>query len=394
MKNRIQDLNIDNLTVIVRSDLNVTIKDGVIVNDNKIVESLQTIQYLVKHNCKIIVMSHFGKVEKETDKKDNSIEIVAKRLSELLDKEIKFCPYTSGNELVKMVNELKEKDILLMENTRYEDVPNKLESNNDPQLAMFWAELGDVFINDAFASSHREHASVVGIPKYIPSALGFCIQKEIDYLYPLIHNPERPFTIIMGGAKIDDKLELIETLIKECDYLMLGGGIANTFLKALNLNVGFSLVNDNVIEKIKKIMIENKDKILLPLDVITTTEYDPSQVNYRLINQVADDEIIYDVGSRTIEKYKTIIDKSSTIFLNGTMGLYENKKFRNGTEELLNILSKSNAKVYVGGGDSVSSVTNLGFKDKLYYLSTGGGATLEYISKDTLPGIEAIGDVK
>lgn len=389
---KIQDMDFNEKTVLVRLDLNVSLNNGKIIDDTKIKESLPTINYLLTKKCKIIIFSHFGKVKSEEDKIINSLLPVKNRLEELLNKEVLFSNYTRGIELNKIVNSMNYNDILLVENTRFEDIPNKLESNNDIQLSMEWANLGDVYVNDAFGSCHRSHASVTGIAKYLPSCAGFLLQKEIEMLSPLINNPKRPFAIVMGGTKIEDKILLIKKLLNECDYLLLGGGIANTFLKALNLDIGSSIVNDSVIDEVKELLIKYKNKIILPLDVIVGNGFDDSYVDYKLINQINSNDIIFDIGTKTIEKFKEALNISNTIFVNGTMGKYEEEKYRNGTLSLLQYLNNCGKNVVLGGGDAVSSAKTLGCSDKISYLSTGGGATLEYLSEKKLPGIEALKD--
>lgn len=392
MKKCLQNMNVKNKTVILRADYNVPIKNNVILDDSKITETLETISFLLEENCKIIILSHLGKIKSEADKYNNSLEPVSKRLKELLGQEVYFSKEIIGAGLEERVSMLKPKEILMLENTRFMDIPNRLESNNDAQLALFWANLGDIFVNDAFGCSHRNHASTAGIAKYIPSCIGFLMQKELIALNELVLNPESPFVVVMGGAKIDDKIALMESLIKKSDYLLCGGGIANTCLKALNFNIGESLASNDLetISRVKKIMLENQNKIMLPLDAIVGNTYDETYIKYKLINKVEDNEMIFDIGVKTLEKYKTAIETAKTIFVNGTLGLYENMKFANGTKEFFSLLEKCDAKVIIGGGDSASAVKNLGFDNKFTYVSSGGGATLDYIATGTLSALEMI----
>ena len=299
---------------------------------------------------------------------------------------------TRSNVLKEKVDSLKEKEILVLENTRYEDFPNKYESNCDEELSKFWASLGDVFVNDAFASAHRAHASTVGIAKHLPSCMGFLFQKELEALDQNVMNPEKPFTVIMGGAKLEDKIKVINKLISKCDHLLLTGGIANTFLKALNINIGFSLYsnNDELMQEIKQMLLDYKDKIVLPFDAIVGSSYDKEYTNYKTIDKIEDNEIILDLGNKTMEKYKEYINESKTVFVNGTAGKYEEEKYSNGTKTLLNILNDSSASVVFGGGDSTASVKKFLPKNNFTYLCTGGGATLDYIINGTLPAIEAL----
>ncbi len=381
----IKDIDVSNKTIILRCDLNVTIKDNKIVDDTKIIKSLDTINYLLENNCKIIIMSHLGKVKSLEDKEKNTLYPVYKRLKELINTNIYFSKCTKGIELENLVKNLKNKEIILMENTRYEDYPEKLESSCDLELSKYWASLGDIFINDAFGSSHRKHASTYGIKKYIPSAYGLLINYELEKLNELINNKEKPFVVIMGGAKVDDKIKLIKELIKKCNYLIVGGGIANTFLYANGYNVGKSLITKESLDEVKDIIKNYKDKIIMPIDFVVENN---QVINNRNLNEIKDDDIIYDIGKLSIEKYEEIINKSKTIFINGTVGLYEDERFKNGTYSILKILSNSKTKVFVGGGDAVSATNKLGFSDSFYYKSTGGGATLEYIIDGSLQALE------
>lgn len=394
MKCLLQETDVLNKRVIVRCDFNVPVKDGHILDDTKIKASLETINYLIDKNCKIILLSHFGKVKTEEDKKKYSLRIVAERLNELVSSNVIFSPETRSSFLEIKATELQPKEILLVENTRFEDVPNGFESNNDPQLAAYFASLGDVFVLDAFASSHRMHASTSGIAKFIPSCLGFCVQKEMEMLNKYVLNPEAPFTIIMGGAKITDKLSLIEKLLPKCNHMLLTGGLANSCLKSLGLNVGESLANDDTetLTRVKEILKEYNKKIVLPFDAIVGKKYDDNYVASKDINKLASDEIIGDIGPKTLKVYKKIIDESKTVFMNGTAGIYEEAKFSNGTLELLNIVTSSSAKTIAGGGDCIGAVDKFNMADKFTYISTGGGATLEYIINETLPAIATISD--
>lgn len=369
----IEDIDVKNKKVILRLDLNVTIKDGNIVDDTKIKKSIPTIKYLLNNNAKVLIMSHLGKVKTEEDKLDKSLRIVADALRSLMNEEVYFIPNTRGSELE---NSLDNHKLVLMENTRFEDIDGKKESGCDKDLATYWASLGEVFINDAFGTTHRRHASNYGISSILPSAYGFLINEELMGLDPIINNIKRPFTVIMGGAKVDDKVALIETLLKESDYILVGGGIANTFLKSAGYNIGSSLYSEEYVERIKELIAEYQDKIIMPLDVVIK-EYD--QIYTTSVDSVSTDAIIYDIGDKTIEKYKEYIQKSETIFVNGTMGLYEDEHFRKGTEHLYQELSQVSAIKIAGGGDAVASINKLSYSDVFDFLSTGGGATLEYI---------------
>ena len=392
MYKTLKNTDLKDKKVVLRCDFNVPIKDGVILDDSKIRESLETINYLVDQNCKIVILSHFGKVKSIEDKKTNTLEPVYNRLKELLKREIYFSHETRAVNLYLQVDSLLPKDILLLENTRFEDLNGNLESGCDPQLAMYWASLCDVFVMDAFASAHRKHASTYGISKYVPSCIGFLVEKELNSLKRYIINGEKPLTVVMGGAKIEDKIELIESFLNKCDYLLLTGGIANTFLKVLNINIGESLASRNpaILEKVRELLLNYKEKIMLPLDVIVATTYDKSYIKYKHLNELDSDDIIVDCGTKTIEKYKTAVKKSKTVFVNGTMGIYEDERFSNGTKEFLRMLKESGCTLVAGGGDSVSAINIFGYADSFTYLSSGGGATLKFLTDENLPGLSGI----
>ena len=340
---------------------------------------------MIENNNSVIILSHLGKIKSETDKEKNTLYPVYLKLKELLNNTVYFSKTTKGKELEDIASNLKEKEILLIENTRFEDFPEKLESGCNLELSKYWASLGDIFVNDAFGTSHRRHASNYGIKKYLDSYYGILINEELTKLKELTVNPKKPFTVIMGGAKVDDKLALIEEMLKECDKLIVGGGIANTFLLAENYNIGSSLSNKDYIPQIKQILTNYKDKIIVPTDFYVENN---GIKKYRKINEIENDDIIYDIGTISLKEYEVIIDESNTIFLNGTVGLYENENYAYGTKELLSILKKSNKKVFIGGGDAVAATNKLGYSDSFYYKSTGGGATLEYIIEKKLIALE------
>ena len=393
MKKTIKDVNIDNKTLIIRCDFNVPIKDGKILDDNRIVMSLKTINYALDHNCKIVLLSHLRRIKSEDDKKNNSLYIVSKRLEELLNKKVEFIDETRGDVLTNSVKNMKEKDIILVQNTRYEDYPDKLESGCDDKLGRYWASLGDIFINDAFGTCHRKHASNVGISKYIPSAVGFLVEKELYELSNTLSNPKRPYVVIMGGAKVNDKIKVIDKLIKKCDYLLVGGGIANTFLKSMGYDLKKSIYDDTSLDYCKNLLEEYKDKIILPVDGYSSTEYkDNLEVKYSMLNEVPENCMVLDIGPLSIELFSKYIKDAKTVFYNGPVGVSEFKNFEYGTKNLLELLNKSNADVIIGGGDSAAAAIRFGYKDKFKHISTGGGASLELIEGKKLPAIEAIDD--
>ena len=391
MKKTIKDLDIKNKRVIIRCDLNVPIKDGAILDDNRIKESLETINYALDNDAKIIILSHLGRVKTEDDKKGKSLLPVAERLSELLNKEVKFIKDTRSNYLINEVNNMKEKDIILIENTRFEDVNGSLESKNNEELAKYWASLGDVFINDAFGTLHRAHASNVGIASILPSAVGFLVEKELVMLDTCVNIQDRPFVVIMGGAKVNDKINVIDSLIKKADYLIAGGGIANTFLKAKGYDLKKSLVDLDSIDYCKDLLNKYSDKIILPVDGYSSSEYmDGLEVTYNNLNNIKDNQMVLDVGPKSIEKFKPILEKAKLVFLNGPLGVSEFKNFEYGTKELLKILNDIDSKVVIGGGDSAAAAIRFGYKNSFDHISTGGGASLELIEGKELPGIKAI----
>lgn len=391
MKQLLKNMYVDNKRILLRCDFNVPMVNGNITDESKIIKSLETINYLLSKNCKIIILSHLGRVKTEEDKAKNSLMPVKNSLERLLNKPIKFASDILSEETKNMALNLQSKEILLLENTRFLDIPNKWESTLNEEVAKKIASLGEIFVFDAFAVAHRNHTTVTGIPKFLPNCLGFLVEKEKNMLDSIILNPQKPFTVIMGGAKVDDKLKIIKSLLPKCEHLLVSGGIANSFLNALGLNVGASLKTDNpdITSELKSLMLKYKEKFAFPLDAIVTTTYDNTP-DMKNINEIDTNDIIKDIGSNTIRKYKDIIMSSKTVFINGTMGIYEEKAFANGTSEIFNILKEIKQNVVIGGGDTLGALNTLGFKDIFPNISSGGGATLEYIANGHLPGIEAI----
>ena len=368
----IKDIDLKNKKVVIRVDYNVPIENGVIKDSSKIKKSLRSINYLLENNCRVVILSHFGRIKSEEDKIKNSLKVVAKELANLLGKNVKFLDNCYGDKVKNIVDNCGLGEVILLENTRFMDVYEKKESGNDLSLAEYWASLGEVYINDAFGSMHRAHASTAGIAKFLPHAIGFLVMDELEHLNILIHNTPHPFSVFMGGAKVDDKLPIIKSLIERCDYLLVGGGIANSFLKAKGADIGNSIAtsDEEILNELKKLMDEYKGKIVLPVDF------------------TIDDGIIYDVGNKSIEVYKKYIDKSEIVFVNGTCGKFEDERFMEGTSNLFKILKDSGKKVIVGGGDTASACIKFGFKDSFDFISSGGGATLEYIADGTLKALE------
>ena len=379
----IRDFDLNDKKVIIRVDFNVPIKDGIIKDDTRIKESLKTINYAIENNAKVILISHLGRIKEESDKVKNTLKPVSIRLSELLNKEVIFIPFTRGNELENAINNLNNGDVLLMENTRFEDLPDKKESKNDSELGKYWASLGDIYINDAFGTAHRAHASNVGIASNLESGIGFLIEKELNNLLPAINNPERPFTVILGGAKVNDKIGVIENLVNKADYILIGGGMAFTFLKASGVEIGNSLLDEESIDFCKKMLKEYQDKLILPIDVVT-------DLKECFITDITKEEKGLDIGPKTVKLFKQYLDNSKTIIWNGPVGMFEEEKYSNGTKGICEILKDIKAVKIAGGGDTASAIKNFGYEQAFTHISTGGGASLELLEGKVLPGIDII----
>ena len=390
MYKTIKDYNLKGKKVIIRCDFNVPIEDGIVKDDNRIRKSLRTIRYARKEGAKVILLSHLGRVKTEEDKEKYSLKPVCEVLSKLLRKKVKFFDNTRGKEIEEYINNMKEKDVVLLENTRFEDLNDKKESKNDRALGKYWASLGDIFINDAFGTMHRSHASNVGISKQLDSGIGFLAEKEIKELSKL-NNPRRPYTIILGGSKVSDKINLIQNLAKNADYLLIGGAMAFTFLKAAGFSVGSSLCEKDEISFCQKMLDKYPNKIILPIDVVVSTEISSDgKIITRFINEIEEDEIGLDVGKKTIEVFKQYIDDSKTIFWNGPMGYFEINKFSKGTKNLCDIVASSKAYKIIGGGDTARAVSEMGYEKQMNHISTGGGASLSFLEDEKLKALEFI----
>ncbi len=376
----LRDFDFNNKKVIVRVDFNVPIQNGKIDDDNRIRESLSTIKYLIDNNAKIILLSHLGKIKSEEDKAKNILKPVAVRLSELLGKEVKFVASTRGIEVENTVNNLNEGEIVLLENTRHEDIPNNLESGCDEELSKYWASLGDLYVLDAFGSSHRNHASTYGIPKYIPGCAGFLIEKELKILNEIIVSKK---DIIMGGAKVSDKLAVISNLIESSNHILLSGLMSYTFLKAKGYNTGICLVDYEKIDYVKELLGKYSEKIVLPVDVITKN-------GIKKVTELTDDEEGYDAGPETIKLFESILKSSPLVIWNGPLGKFEDEKYAVGTKAILKYLNDNNIKTVIGGGDTGSAANKYGYN--FYHVSTGGGATLEYLEGKKFKTLEILED--
>ncbi|MBT8836132.1 phosphoglycerate kinase [Lactobacillus delbrueckii subsp. bulgaricus] len=397
----VSDVDVKDKKVLVRVDFNVPIKDGVIGDDNRIVAALPTIKYIIENGGKAILLSHLGRIKSDEDKKSLSLAPVAKRLGELLEKPVTFVPSNEGKEVEDAINNMKDGDVVVLENTRFQDIDNdfgKRESKNDPKLGEYWASLGDVFVNDAFGTAHRSHASNVGIATAMkaagkPAAAGFLLEKEIKFLGNAVANPVHPFVTILGGAKVSDKIGVITNLIPKADHIIIGGGMAYTFLKAQGHNIGKSLVEDDKVEFAKELLEKAGDKLVLPIDNVAATEFNNDAASEVVGQDIPDNEMGLDIGPKTIELFKKILEGAKTVVWNGPMGVFEMPNFAKGTLEVGRALADlPDATTIVGGGDSTAAAKQLGIAPKLTHISTGGGASLEYLEGKELPGIACVSD--
>ena len=397
-KKTLKDLDVKGKKVLVRVDFNVPIKDGVITNDNRITAALPTLKYILENGGKVIAFSHLGKVKEEADKASKTLAPVAKRLEELLGKPVKFVPETRGPELEKAVSELKDGEILMFENTRFEDLDGKKESKNDPELGKYWASLGDVFVNDAFGTAHRAHASNVGIASNIKdSAVGFLVEKEIKFIGGAVDNPERPLVAILGGAKVSDKIGVIDNLLEKADKVIIGGGMMFTFLKAEGKNTGSSLLEADKVELAASLIKKAKEKnveLLLPIDTVVAKEFkNDTEFKTVSVDDIEDGWMGLDIGEASVKLFADALVGAKTVVWNGPMGVFEMENFAKGTIGVCKAIAElPNAKTIIGGGDSAAAAIQLGFADKFSHISTGGGASLEYLEGKVLPGVAAISD--
>ena len=392
----VKDVELAGKKVLVRVDFNVPIKDGVITNDNRITAALPTIKYILENNGRAILFSHLGRVKTEEDKAGKSLAPVARALAEKLGQEVTFVPETRGEKLEAAVNALKDGEILLVENTRFEDIDGKKESKNDPELGKYWASLGDgIFVNDAFGTAHRAHASNVGISANVEKAVaGFLLENEIAYIQEAVETPERPFVAILGGSKVSDKIGVIENLLAKADKVIIGGGMAYTFLKAQGYEIGTSLVEDDKLELAKGLLEKADGKLVLPLDHKVANAF----ADYTEVKETADQNIPagfmgLDVATKTIADYSTQLEGAKTVVWNGPVGVFENPDFQAGTIGLMEaIVKQPGVKSIIGGGDSAAAAINLGYADKFSWISTGGGASMELLEGKVLPGLAALTD--
>ncbi len=390
-KKTVEDIDVNGKKVLVRCDFNVPLKDGVITSDKRIVASLPTIKYLLEHNAKVILCSHLGRPKGEVVP-EFSLKPVAARLSELLGVEVKMADDVVGDSAQKLAADLKEGEVLLLENVRFE----KGETKNDPELSKKFASLADIFVNDAFGSAHRAHSSTTGVADYIPAVCGFLIKKEIEFIGGALENPKKPLVAILGGAKVSDKIGVITNLIDKCDTIIIGGGMAYTFFKAEGNSIGTSICEEDRLEDAREMIKKAHEKgvnILLPVDNIVGREYKEDTVHMRIYSDsIPDGWMGLDIGPTTCELFAKSIQGAGTVIWNGPMGVSEWDNFANGTIAVAKAIAESDAISIIGGGDSAAAVQKLGFADKMSHISTGGGASLEYLEGKELPGIAALND--
>ena len=393
-KKTLEDLNVSGKRVLVRVDFNVPIQDGKITDDNRIVQALPTIEYLIEENAKIILFSHLGRIKTEEDLKKNSLRVVADRLQELLNKPVNFVPQTRGEALEAAIKAMKDGEIVMVENTRFEDLDGKKESKNNPELGAYWAGLGDVFVNDAFGTAHRAHASNVGIASLKEAAAGFLMEKELKYIGDTVEHPERPFIAILGGAKVSDKIGVIENLLKQADKILIGGGMAYTFMKSLGYNIGTSIVEEDKLDLAKSLLDKANGKLILPVDLVVTKEF-KEDAEYRITTykEIKPEEMGLDIGPKTIKLFAKELKGAKTVVWNGPLGVFEFENFAKGTKAICEILANlKDARTIIGGGDSAAAAISMGFADKFTHISTGGGASLEFLEGKELPGVTSLDD--
>ena len=393
-KKTVKDVELNGKKVLVRVDFNVPMKDGKITNDNRIVAALPTIKYILENGGRAILFSHLGKIKSEEDKASKSLRPAAERLAELLGQDVKFIPQTRGAELEAAIAELKDGEVLMFENTRFEDLDGKKESKNDAELGKYWASLGDIFVNDAFGTAHRAHASNVGISANLEAVAGFLLEKEIEFIGGAVDAPQRPMVAILGGAKVSDKIGVIENLLDKADKVLVGGGMMFTFLKAQGKNIGKSLCEEDKLELAKALLEKGGDKLVLPIDTVAAKEFS-NDTEFRVVSvdELADDEMGLDVGPATVELFSNVLKDAKTVVWNGPMGVFEMSNFAKGTIGVCEAIANlEGAITIIGGGDSAAAAMQLGYADKFSHISTGGGASLEYLEGKELPGVASLSD--
>ncbi|ELB05221.1 MULTISPECIES: phosphoglycerate kinase [Enterococcus] len=393
-KKTVKDIDLKDKKVLVRVDFNVPLKDGVITDDTRIKAALPTINYVLEQGGKAILFSHLGRVKTEEDKEGKSLAPVAKRLGELLGKEVTFVPETRGEQLEEAIRNMKDGDVVVFENTRFEDVDGKKESKNDTELGKYWASLGDVFVNDAFGTAHRAHASNVGIASTgIPTVAGFLMEKEIKFIGEAVEEPKRPMIAILGGAKVSDKIGVIENLIPKADKILIGGGMTYTFYEAKGIKIGNSLVEADKVELAKELIEKAGDKLVLPIDNVCAPEFSNDVETQVIEGDIPDGLMALDIGPSSVKLFADTLQGAKTVVWNGPMGVFEMSNFAKGTIGVCEAIANlEGATTIIGGGDSAAAAEQLGFADKFTHISTGGGASLELLEGKELPGLAAIND--
>ena len=393
MKKTVKDVEWRGKRALVRCDFNVPLKEGKITDDTRITAAMPTINYLIEQGARVVLMSHLGRPEGEP-KPEYSLRPVADRLSELLGKPVKFisCPVVVDDEVRAMAASLEEGEVMLLENLRY----RKEETKNGPEYAKELASLGDVFVNDAFGTAHRAHASTAGCADYIPCVSGFLIEKEVKFLGQAVENPERPFVAIMGGSKVGDKISVIENLLKKVDVLLIGGGMAYTFFKSQGYEIGKSILDEPNVDLAAELLQKADEmgvKLMLPVDTVCAKEFsNDAEASVYFVDEIPEDMMGLDIGPETVKAYKAVLETAKTVVWNGPMGVFEMPKFAEGTKAIAKILSELDAVTVIGGGDSAAAVEQFGYADKMTHISTGGGASLEFLEGKVLPGIAVIED--
>lgn len=393
-KKTVKDIDLKDKKVLVRVDFNVPLKDGVITDDTRIKAALPTINYVLEQGGKAILFSHLGRVKTEEDKEGKSLAPVAKRLGELLGKEVTFVPETRGEQLEEAIRNMNDGDVVVFENTRFEDIDGKKESKNDTELGKYWASLGDVFVNDAFGTAHRAHASNVGIASTgIPTVAGLLMEKEIKFIGEAVEEPKRPMIAILGGAKVSDKIGVIENLIPKADKILIGGGMTYTFYEAKGIKIGNSLVEADKVELAKELIEKAGDKLVLPIDNVCAPEFSNDVETQVVEGDIPDGLMALDIGPASVKLFADTLQGAKTVVWNGPMGVFEMSNFAKGTIGVCEAIANlEGATTIIGGGDSAAAAEQLGFADKFTHISTGGGASLELLEGKELPGLAAIND--
>jgi phosphoglycerate kinase len=388
MKRSVRDLDVGDKRVLVRVDFNVPVKDGEVTDDTRIRRALPTIRYLLEEGARPVLISHLGRPKGEPDQK-YAMDPVATRLQELLGEPVEKLDASVGPEVVEALDDWAGRGVVLLENSRF--YPG--ETSNDPGFSGQLAALADVYVDDAFGAAHRAHATTVGVPERMPAAAGLLMEEEIDYLDKVLEDPERPFVAILGGAKVSDKLGVIESLLGIADSLLIGGAMGFTFFRALGYEIGDSLVEEDYLEEAKRLMEEAGDRLVLPVDVVVAEAMEEGAESETVaVDGIPSGKMGLDIGPETVDLFKRYISGASTIFWNGPMGVFEIDAFAKGTEGVAKAVAESGATSVVGGGDSVAAVNKLGLEDRMSHISTGGGASLEYVEGKELPGIAILPD--